>query len=221
MPITDQPEAKPRSPEPQTGIALRDQAMELAQTSPHSWNKNSAASENEPDSLLITGIPSEKEMRKISGAATIFSSGVTNFVREGAHMNDLNNLRNVNPANWGNPAEWNKFSLASVRHTLQHNKAIDAWRLPGEDHALDGIRARGAAKGVVLGAGAIVANCAVDAMFFSDTPRSWVSNSVDLAIVPAIGFAPINPYLKAAAMIGVHSLSRVYDRYYGNESWYK
>lgn len=221
MPITDQPDAKSRSHEPQTGIALRDHAMELAQTSPQAWNKNLSASENEPDSLLITGIPSEKELRRIGGAATLFSSGLSNFMREGAHMNDLNNLRTISPSNWGNPAEWNKFSLGSVRYTLEHNKAIDAWRLPGEDHALDGIRARGAVKGVVLGAGALVSNCAIDAMFFSDTPRSWVSNTVDLALVPAIGFAPINPYLKAAAMVGVHTLSRVYESYYGNESWYK
>ena len=176
-----------------------------------------AAQTDESDSLDLFGSIGDKGLRGFGAAHTLYSNGLSGFLREGANMQDLAHLKNVNPQNWGYTSE---SALGSVRYQLQQNKAAGSYRLLGEDHTLEKIGARGAVKGVAIGAGALVGSMAVDALLFPETPRTWVSQLVDIGVMPAIGYIPMNPYLKGAAMIGAHTLGRVYDHYYGKPNDY-
>jgi hypothetical protein len=184
-------------------------------------DKSGFGNSDNNDSSDLFGSIGSRTMRGIGAGATLYMNGLAGFHRELANMADLKQLQQVNPSRWADTITWNERSLGSVRYELQQNRAAGSWRLQGEDHALERIGARGIAKGVAIGVAALGANMALDVTVFQDTPRTWVSEMADVVGMPLIGIAPINPYAKGAAMVGLHTAGRLYDKYHDKLGWSK
>jgi hypothetical protein len=190
--------------------------LDLQERNPYTSGRLSTGESDPLDAFDVVG---SQSIRGIAAASTLFASGLSGFHTELASMKDLARLRELNPRTWGDTLTWNEKSLGSVRYELQQHRATaGAYRLQGEQHVLDGIKTRGAIKGVAVGAAALVGTMAVDALVFGDTPRTAESQLVDAIGLPAIGFAPMNPYLKGAAMVGLHTAARLYDKYFVDDS---
>jgi hypothetical protein len=147
----------------------------------------------------------ERNARGVTAAASLGLHTAAGALFEQANFRDLTRLQLANPTAW---STLESSALNTVRSQLS---ARGPAALMEEQHVLQGIGMRGALKGAIGAGIGLVGTMAVDAMFFPDTPRTY-SKYTDMAALPLIGLAPMNPYLKAASMIGVHTVGRLLDQ---------
>jgi hypothetical protein len=213
MPLPELLENKdqPRNAVAENQLVLAHHAQDLARE-----HRQFGGSSNDSNDLLDM-ITDMKVARGLTAAGTLLSSGCAGFLREGATAKDLAFLRHAQPQPWADASRFNESTLGSLRYELQRTKGLGPGTIAPQEEALMNIGARGALKGILTGVAGVGATCAVDMMFFSDTPRTGMSTMVDLIGMPMIGYAPINPGLKVLGMAAIHTAGRLYDRYLAKE----
>ncbi len=154
--------------------------------------------------------------RTLSVVGTIAAPALSGYVFESASMAELRTLQTLNPK-----GRWNSFdagSLGSVRSELQRTIRLNPELVnSAERDMVSKMQTRGLVKGIGIGFLAAGATIGVDMALFPKTPRTEVSHTVDMVGMPLVGIIPMNPYVKGAAIVALHTAGRAYDHFYGKK----